>query len=102
MRLGSPKNFAMCWGSEPPVWSLGYAAERVFEGDSGFTVIFEDAPAPGEVRENDPRITWVCLHCLIEERPEIGRGLDLAREYGAADVDESGEWQGRSLTEDPA
>jgi hypothetical protein len=34
----------------------------------------------------------VCLHCLIDDHPEIGRGLDIAREYGVADLDENGEW----------
>ena len=29
--------------------------------------------------------------------PEIGRGLDLAREHGAADLDDDGEWVGRRL-----
>ena len=32
-------------------------------------------------------------HCLIEEHPEIGRGLDIAHEYGVADLDDDGEWQ---------
>ena len=37
-------------------------------------------------------IDFVCLHCLIEDHPEIGRGLDIAREYGVADLDDGGEW----------
>jgi hypothetical protein len=31
--------------------------------------------APGQIRET----TVVCLHCIIDEHPEIGRSLDLAR-----------------------
>jgi hypothetical protein len=31
----------------------------------------------------DERVT-LCMHCLIDQHPELGRGLDLAREYGAA------------------
>ena len=34
----------------------------------------------------------VCLHCLLDDHPEIGPGLDIAREYGVADPDEDGEW----------
>ena len=30
--------------------------------------------------------------CLLDEHPEIGRGLDLAREHGAADLDDDGAW----------
>lgn len=85
----------MCWGCEPPVFSIGFEAERVFENDSGFGILFDDAPDPGEVEPGDPRIEWVCLHCLINDHPEIGRGLDLAREYGAADL-VAGVWVGRA------
>jgi hypothetical protein len=28
----------------------------------------------------------------LDDHPEIGRGLDIARRYGVADLDESGEW----------
>jgi hypothetical protein len=36
---------------------------------------------------------------LIDDHPEIGRGLDMAREHGAADLAESGEWVvGRGAT----
>ena len=37
-------------------------------------------------------VTLVCLHCLLDDHPELGRGLDLAREHGAADLDENDEW----------
>ena len=96
-----PKH-AWCWGSEPPVYSIGYDDELLGDFDSGFTVLFDDAPAPEEVESpDDDRLEWVCMHCLLEDFPEIGRGLDLALEHGAADLDENGEWQGRTL-EDPA
>jgi exoribonuclease II len=29
---------------------------------------------------------------LIDDHPEIDQGLDVAREYGVADLDENGEW----------
>jgi hypothetical protein len=71
---------------------MGYV-EPMWAGDSGYTVIFDDAPDPEEVdRPDHPETSLVCLHCLIEDHPEIGSGLDIAREYGVADLDESGEW----------
>ena len=32
------------------------------------------------------------LACLLEEHPEIGRGLDIAREHLVADLDDDGDW----------
>ncbi len=32
------------------------------------------------------------MACLLDDHPELGRGLDIAREYGVADLDELGEW----------
>ena len=92
---------ALCWGSEPPVFSIGFE-EPMWPGDSGFSVLFDDAPDPEdlpEVGEDSlpPGITLVCLHCLLDEHPEIGRGLDVAREHGAADLDERGVWVGRTV-----
>ena len=34
----------------------------------------------------------MCLQCLMEEHPEVGPGLDLARRFGVADLDENGRW----------
>ena len=91
---------AVCWGSEPPVSSIGYE-KPMWPGDSGFSVLFVDAPDPEdlpEVSDNlPPGITLVCLHCLLDEHPEMGRGLDLAREHGVADLEDDGEWVGRRL-----
>jgi hypothetical protein len=82
----------LVWGSEPPAFSIGYD-ERMGPADSGFTVLFDDAPDPDEVEgPDDPRLSLVCLSCLVDDHPELGRGLDIAREYGVADLDESGEW----------
>lgn len=91
---------AIVWGSEPPAFSIGW--ERPLGSwDSGFSVLFEDAPDPEDVPEDNPtdhpRISLVCLHCLLDEHPEVGRGLDVARERGAADLDERGVWVGRTV-----
>ena len=86
------KTVAMVWGSQPPAFSIGH--ERpLWPGDSGFTVLFDDAPDPDEVQgPDDPRISLVHLDCLLHEHPELGRGLDIAREYGVADLDDDDEW----------
>jgi hypothetical protein len=85
------KTVAVVWGSEPPAFSIGYEKAQ-WPGDSGFSVL-SDAPDPDEVHgPDDPRISLVCLHCLIDNDPELGRGLDIAREYGVADLDDDGEW----------
>jgi hypothetical protein len=79
-------------GSQPPAFSIGYA-EPLGEWDSGFTVIYQDAPDPEELEEiDDEGSELVCMRCLINDDPEIGRGLDIAREFGAADLDDSGSW----------
>ena len=64
----------------------------MWPGDSGLTVLFSDSPDPDEVRPEDPRITLVCLDCLIDDHPELGSGLDIARRFGVADLDEDGAW----------
>ena len=38
----------MVWGAEPPAFSIGWM-EPLGSWDSGFTVIFDDAPDPEEV-----------------------------------------------------
>ena len=87
------KTVAMVWGSEPPAFSIGHE-KPMWPGDSGFTVIFSDAPDPDEVHGvDDPRVTLVCLHCLLDDHPELGRGLDIAhKHYNFADLDDTMEW----------
>ena len=86
------KTMAVVWGSEPPAFSIRYEKPQ-WRGDSGFSVLFDDAPDPDEVQgPDDPRITLVCLDCLIDDHPEIGRGLEIARRFGVADVGDDGVW----------
>ncbi len=86
---------ALCWGSVPPVFSIGWDRPQ-WQGDSGFSLLFEDAPDPGDLPdvagELPPGISLVCLGCLLDDHPEVGRGLDIAREYGVADLGDDGEW----------
>jgi hypothetical protein len=37
-------------------------------------------------------ISFVCLDCLLDNHPKLGRGLEIAREYGVADPDENDKW----------
>jgi hypothetical protein len=67
--------------------------------DSGFLLLYDDAPPSEELDEtqyenpeDDPRMRWICLGCLLEEHPEIGRGMDIARKHRVADLDDDGEW----------
>ena len=81
------------WGSRPPAFSIGFE-EPMWPGDSGYTVLFDDAPDPEDVDEagEHAAISLMCMNCLIDDHPEIAPGLDIAREYGVADLDEDGEW----------
>lgn len=51
-------------------------------GDSGLSVLGEEALGLPEIP--DERLLAVCLHCLIDHHPYIGRGLDIARRKGRA------------------
>ena len=89
---GSCGPVAWVLGSEPPAFSIGYEMPRGV-WDSGFTVIYQDAPDPHELDGPDHEGSqFVCMRCLVDDDPAIGRGLDLAREYGVAELDENGEW----------
>ena len=86
----------MVWGAEPPVFSIGWD-EPNGDWDSGFTVLFDDAPDPEDVMPyanplEHPGIRTIHLGCLLEDYPELGRGLDIAREHRVADLDEDGAW----------
>ena len=75
------------WGSEPPAFSIGYV--QPLGRATGIHRALRRRTRPGgRRRPDDPRISIVCMHCLLDDHPEIGRGLDLAREYGVADLDE--------------
>jgi hypothetical protein len=94
------------WGSEPPAVTVAYE-EPMGDWDSGSSVLFDDAPTSEDLdalpRDTHPHdvqgLEVVCLHCLINDHPEIGRGMDIARaafsggdEAGVAGVGDDGEW----------
>jgi hypothetical protein len=60
-------------------------------------VVYSDAPTPDELDQRDDDdledFELICLHCLLDDDPALGRALDLAREHGGqVDLDENGEW----------
>jgi len=80
---------AFVYGVVPPAEYVYCDAASDPAGLRFFTVALSDAPVYVEGSES---VVW-CAHCLIEEFPEVGRGLDLALEYGEAERDhETGEW----------
>jgi hypothetical protein len=82
---------AVVVGAEAPVVTVVHSDEKVIPTDSGFTVLLSDAPERPEDADDDDMET-MCLHCLIEDHPEVGRGLDLAKKKGHADRSEDGTW----------
>ena len=79
-------------GREPPIVAVHYDDEFTHPSDSGYLLLFSDGPKdPADVTADDFRV--LCLHCLIEDHPEVGRGLDLARERGEANLVDD-EWVG--------
>lgn len=55
-------------------------------GQRWFTVVLEDSPGPG-----GPSQAPVCVDCLLDEHPRLGRGLNVALEHGGAEW-RDGEW----------
>lgn len=51
--------------------------EPEHEWDSGFALL---STTPTDDTEAD----LICIDCLLDEHPELGKGLDLAREHGEA------------------
>jgi hypothetical protein len=51
-------------------------------GHSGYGVLTDEALELPEIP--DERLITVCLHCLINRHPDLGAGLDLARQTGRA------------------
>jgi len=85
---------AVSVGTRPPIEAIIYHQPEPDEpNDSGFTLLHGDAPDdPGDLADNDERLRTVCINCLLDENPGIGRGLDLARQHGSADLDPDTGW----------
>src|SRR3954464_8322753 len=92
-RVGKQVARVMRFPERPPVRAVHYDREGGARGvDSGYLVVFDDAPMPGELEEAfQPR--WLCFDCLLDEHPEVGVPLDLAREVGEVWADGVGSWK---------
>jgi hypothetical protein len=52
--------------------------------DSGFALLGDEALELLPDNIPDERLITVCLHCLIDQHPDVGKGLDVARQTGKA------------------
>ena len=55
-------------------------------GQRWFTVVLEDSLGP----DSEPEVP-VCIDCLLDEHPRLGRGLDIALEHRGAEW-RDGDW----------
>jgi hypothetical protein len=79
---------AILWGSRGRVVGVVYVPNEPGDKlDCAFSLLREDAP--DEPQPDTPN-ALVCLDCALDEWPGIGRGLDLAREHGSAEL--AGGW----------
>ena len=68
---------ALCWGSEPPAFSIRY--ERPLgPADSGFSVLFADAPDPDDLPPPSPEGLPPGIVAHADERPAVPRQDDDA------------------------
>jgi hypothetical protein len=78
------------------VWTQHAPATIVYDYDPnpelgpGFTLILDRERDDDETDINEYKT--VCLHCLIDEHPELGRAIDLAKRKGSAHL-VNGEWK---------
>jgi hypothetical protein len=63
---------AWVWGNEPPAFSIAYE-KPMWEGDSGFTVLFDDAPDPEDVPERPASGNQDRVPSLSDRRPPRDR-----------------------------
>lgn len=83
---------AVAIGGQLPIIAVLQDRPEV-EGDTGFRVLFWDAPRDGDdLRPEHCSITCVCE--LIEDHPEVGAALDTARVNGRALLHSEGGWVG--------
>ncbi len=63
--------------------------------DSGFVLLGDEALELPEIP--DERLITVCLHCLIDRHPYVGKGLEAARTSGRVIRDgDSDDWISRT------
>ena len=75
-------------------WSEGVPAGVVVDYVHEFTLVLDKERDDDETPLED--YVSVCLHCLIDERPELGRAIDLAKRTGNAYCVD-GEWKEKNV-----
>lgn len=89
-------------GSHSHSQRLAVVSEDVDEGASPTRVLYDGSNfllLGATVPYTDPdgyegRLVPICERCLLEQHPQAGRGMDLAKRHRAAHVDEHGAWIG--------
>lgn len=95
------RRLALVLGRDGEPVSVGWTRPRA-PGDSGYTVILEDAPPAAELTAAslaDPAVArWECLRCLPSSYAGLAEALAVARSRGAADR-VAGRWVARRADE---
>ena len=63
--------------------------------------MLDDGAPDDPTGADDDAFATICLHCLIDMHPEVGRGLDVATQLGAARL-VHGAWRPRGWWTDRA
>lgn len=101
-QCGTTTTAALLIGAAEPPVAVIYEPDEPGEDSTVdfFSVLFADAPPPpADDAYRDAGLT--CAHCLIENHPDVGRGLDLAKQLGDAEGElvaverdlDTGEWR---------
>ena len=86
--MSEPANaWVWVWGAEPPAVSIGYEREGLGATDSGFTVLFSDAPDPEELGdEYRPIVATLAFAGLRVSEALALRWRDVDLKDGTLDV----------------
>lgn len=84
-REHSRATLAIVYGSEGEPRSVLCDAAGDPPGQRWFTVVLADAPGPA-----GPADAPVCVECLLDMHPRLGRGLDIALEHRGAEWRDGG------------
>jgi hypothetical protein len=61
---------------------------RIFRDDDGGYLLLGD-DVPDDPSGDDPRkLRVICTHCLLDQHPQVGKAMDVAKRTGEWWVDE--------------
>ena len=69
----------------------GPAARILFERQEGGFLTLDDRMPEDPAGTSTDDLVVVCEHCLVDQPPEVGAGMDVARRTGGARLVE-GQW----------